>query len=73
MAMERHGEAQKTAVESGVLILVVAAILVAVNALSALGVYTRTDIDQDREVHAVEGEREPAPLDEAARSRSTPT
>ena len=29
----------KTAIESGVLILVVAAILVAVNALSALGMY----------------------------------
>lgn len=34
----------KTAVESGVLILVVAAILVAVNALSALGVYKRADV-----------------------------
>jgi gliding motility-associatede transport system auxiliary component len=34
---------KKTAVESGVLILVVAAILVAVNALSALGVYARED------------------------------
>ena len=56
---------KKTAVESGVLILIVAAILVAVNALSALGVYKRKDVDQDREVHAVEGQREPAPLDEA--------
>src|SRR5579864_6705548 len=35
---------KKTAVESGVLILVVAAILVAVNALSALGVYAREDV-----------------------------
>ena len=35
---------QKTAIESGVLILVVAAILVAVNALSAFGVYTRKDV-----------------------------
>jgi gliding motility-associatede transport system auxiliary component len=35
---------KKTALESGVLILVVAAILVAVNALSALGVYARTDM-----------------------------
>ncbi len=35
---------QKTAVESGVLILIVAAILVAVNALSALGMYARSDV-----------------------------
>jgi ABC-type uncharacterized transport system involved in gliding motility auxiliary subunit len=35
---------RKTALESGVLILVVAAILVAVNALSALGVYARKDV-----------------------------
>src|SRR5579883_2070206 len=35
---------KKTALESGVLILVVAAILVAVNALSALGVYARKDV-----------------------------
>jgi len=35
---------KKTAVESGVLILIVAAILVAVNALSALGVYARQDV-----------------------------
>jgi ABC-type uncharacterized transport system involved in gliding motility auxiliary subunit len=35
---------RKTALESGALILVVAAILVAVNALSALGVYTRADV-----------------------------
>jgi ABC-type uncharacterized transport system involved in gliding motility auxiliary subunit len=35
---------QKTAVESGVLILIVAGILVAVNALSALGVYARQDV-----------------------------
>ena len=35
---------QKTAIESGVLILVVAAILVAVNALSALGMYARKDV-----------------------------
>src|SRR5579883_2318050 len=35
---------KKTALESGVLILVVAAILVAVNALSALGVYARHDV-----------------------------
>src|ERR1700730_7874443 len=41
MAMEKR---KKTAVESGVLILIVAAILVAVNALSALGVYTRQDV-----------------------------
>src|SRR5579872_5671025 len=41
MAMEKR---KKTAVESGVLILIVAAILVAVNALSALGVYTRSDV-----------------------------
>ena len=34
----------KTALESGVLILIVAAILVAVNALSALGVYAREDV-----------------------------
>src|ERR1700753_4054556 len=34
----------KTAIESGVLILVVAAILVAVNALSALGMYARSDV-----------------------------
>ena len=34
----------KTALESGVLILIVAAILVAVNALSALGVYARDDV-----------------------------
>src|ERR1700690_4479087 len=34
----------KTALESGVLILIVAAILVAVNALSALGVYARVDV-----------------------------
>ena len=34
----------KTAIESGVLILIVAAILVAVNALSALGVYGRKDM-----------------------------
>ncbi|MGD0673959.1 MAG: Gldg family protein [Polyangiaceae bacterium] len=37
---------QKTAIESGVLILVVAAILVALNALSALGVYARKDVTQ---------------------------
>jgi ABC-type uncharacterized transport system involved in gliding motility auxiliary subunit len=41
MAMEKR---KKTAVESSVLILIVAAILVAVNALSALGVYARTDV-----------------------------
>jgi ABC-type uncharacterized transport system involved in gliding motility auxiliary subunit len=35
---------RKSALESGALILVVAAILVAVNALSALGVYARTDV-----------------------------
>jgi ABC-type uncharacterized transport system involved in gliding motility auxiliary subunit len=35
---------KKSALESGVLILVVAAILVAVNALSALGVYAREDM-----------------------------
>jgi len=35
---------QKTALESGVLIVVVAAILVALNALSVLGVYTREDV-----------------------------
>ncbi len=36
----------KTALESGVLILVVTAILVAVNALSALGVYARKDVTE---------------------------
>lgn len=41
MAMEKR---KKTAVESGALILIVAAILVAVNALSALGMYARTDV-----------------------------
>jgi ABC-type uncharacterized transport system involved in gliding motility auxiliary subunit len=41
MAMEKRN---KTAVESGVLILIVAAILVAVNALSALGMYSRSDV-----------------------------
>jgi ABC-type uncharacterized transport system involved in gliding motility auxiliary subunit len=35
---------KKTALESGILILIVAAILVAVNALSALGVYAREDV-----------------------------
>jgi ABC-type uncharacterized transport system involved in gliding motility auxiliary subunit len=35
---------KKTALQSGALILIVAAILVAVNALSALGVYTRQDV-----------------------------
>lgn len=35
---------QKTALESGALIMIVAAILVAVNALSALGVYARADV-----------------------------
>jgi ABC-type uncharacterized transport system involved in gliding motility auxiliary subunit len=35
---------RKSALESGVLILIVAAILVAVNALSQLGVYTRKDV-----------------------------
>jgi gliding motility-associatede transport system auxiliary component len=35
---------KKTAVESGVLILIVAGILVLVNALSALGVYARADV-----------------------------
>src|SRR5260370_40338256 len=35
---------KKTALESGILILIVAAILVAVNALSALGAYHRTDV-----------------------------
>jgi hypothetical protein len=35
---------RKSALESGVLILVVAGILVGVNALSALGVYTRKDV-----------------------------
>jgi ABC-type uncharacterized transport system involved in gliding motility auxiliary subunit len=35
---------KKSSLESGALILVVAAILVAVNALSALGVYARTDV-----------------------------
>jgi ABC-type uncharacterized transport system involved in gliding motility auxiliary subunit len=41
MAMEKR---KKTAVESGVLILIIAAILVAVNALSALGMYARSDV-----------------------------
>jgi ABC-type uncharacterized transport system involved in gliding motility auxiliary subunit len=36
----------KTALESGVLILIVAAILVAVNALSALGVFARKDVTE---------------------------
>jgi ABC-type uncharacterized transport system involved in gliding motility auxiliary subunit len=35
---------KKTSLESGVLILIVAAILVAVNALSALGMYARSDV-----------------------------
>jgi ABC-type uncharacterized transport system involved in gliding motility auxiliary subunit len=35
---------KKSAIESGVLIVVVAAILVAVNALSALGIYARKDV-----------------------------
>src|SRR5580700_10796262 len=35
---------RKSALESGALILIVAAILVAVNALSQLGVYTRKDV-----------------------------
>src|SRR6202044_4109540 len=35
---------QKTALQSGVLIVIVAAILVAVDALSALGVYARKDV-----------------------------
>jgi ABC-type uncharacterized transport system involved in gliding motility auxiliary subunit len=38
---------KKTALESGALILIVAAILVAVNALSALGVYARKDVTKD--------------------------
>src|SRR5258708_38794507 len=37
---------QKTALESGALILVVAGILVAVNALSALGIFARKDVTQ---------------------------
>src|SRR5580693_10229264 len=37
---------KRTALESGVLILIVAAILVAVNALSALGVYARKDVTE---------------------------
>src|SRR5271165_757229 len=37
---------QKTAIESGVLILIVAAILVAVNALSALGIFARKDVTE---------------------------
>jgi ABC-type uncharacterized transport system involved in gliding motility auxiliary subunit len=41
MAMEKR---KKTALESGVLILIVAAILVAVNALSALGMFARSDV-----------------------------
>ncbi len=41
MAMEKR---KKTALESGALILIVAAILVAVNALSALGMYARSDV-----------------------------
>src|SRR5580692_9443586 len=41
MSMEKR---KKTAVESGVLIVVVAAILVAINALSSLGVYARKDV-----------------------------
>ncbi len=60
---------KKTAVESGVLILIVAAILVAVNALSALGMYARSDVTKSREVHALEGQRELAALDEAAAHR----
>lgn len=44
MAMERKARA---AAESGVLLLIVAAILVAVNALSALGVYTRKDMTEN--------------------------
>ncbi len=35
---------QKSAIESGALIFVVAGILIAINALSALGVYTRKDV-----------------------------
>jgi ABC-type uncharacterized transport system involved in gliding motility auxiliary subunit len=37
---------KKTAIESGALIAIVAAILVAVNALSALGVYSRKDVTE---------------------------
>src|SRR5450631_263611 len=44
MAMDKR---QKTALESGALILVVAAILVAINALSALGVYARKDVTKN--------------------------
>jgi ABC-type uncharacterized transport system involved in gliding motility auxiliary subunit len=39
---------QKTALESGALILVVVGILVALNALSALGVYARQDVTQSQ-------------------------
>jgi len=35
---------KKTAVESGVLIFIVAGILVLVNALSGLGIYARADV-----------------------------
>jgi ABC-type uncharacterized transport system involved in gliding motility auxiliary subunit len=44
MSATSSSKRTKSAVESGVLILVVAAILVAVNALSALGVYARKDV-----------------------------
>ena len=37
---------QKTSLESGALILIVAAILVAVNALSALGIFARKDVTE---------------------------
>jgi ABC-type uncharacterized transport system involved in gliding motility auxiliary subunit len=37
---------KKTALESGILIVIVAAILVAVNALSALGIYARKDVTE---------------------------
>jgi ABC-type uncharacterized transport system involved in gliding motility auxiliary subunit len=46
---------KKSAVESGALILIVALILVAVNALSALGVYTRKDVTKSEKYTLSQG------------------
>ena len=63
----------KAATESGVLILVIAAILVAVNALGVFGVYKRIDTTKNEKFTPLQGEREPPPGRSSRTCRSTPT
>ncbi len=57
---------RKSSLESGALIFVAAGILIAVNALSALGVYARKDVTKSEKFTLSKGSGAPASFDEAA-------